>query len=158
MISRIVSGKIIKNYKLQKTTQISLGFSRKRFGKKNQRDLSFQRRKYRSTQSKLQKEVTELFLRDDVSRLTAGKNQTITRGKAKMQKRFLNDTIKNQHHKFLLENPSSQLSYALFCLMRPFWVVHPSISDRETCLCKISRTYPSLCRSFILSSFLAQLT
>ena len=65
------------------------------------------------------------------------KNQTITRGKAKMQKRFLNDTIKNLHHKFLLENPSIQLSYALFCFMRPFWVVHPSISDRETCLCKI---------------------
>ena len=21
--------------------------------------------------------------------------------------------------------------------MRPFWVVHPSISDRETCLCKV---------------------
>lgn len=63
----------MKHYKLQKTTQTSLGLSRKRFGKSNQSELTFQRRKYRSTQSKLQKKVQELFLREDVSRLTAGK-------------------------------------------------------------------------------------
>ncbi|KAK0147775.1 hypothetical protein N1851_012516 [Merluccius polli] len=36
MISRIASGKIIKNYKLQKTIQTSLGCSRNSFGKRNQ--------------------------------------------------------------------------------------------------------------------------
>ncbi len=137
MISRIVTGKIIKHYKLQKKTQTLLGFSRKRCGQTNRSGLSFQRKKYQSTQSKLQKKIEDFFLRDEVSRLTAGKKQTITRRKVKMQKRFLNDTLKNLHRKFLLENPSSHLSYTLFCCMRPFWVVQPSISDRETCLCKV---------------------
>lgn len=86
IISRIVSGKIIKNYKLQKTTQNSLGFSRKRF--RNQSEPIFQRRKYRSTQSKLQKKVQELFLRDDASRLTAGKNKPLQEEMQKFRKGF----------------------------------------------------------------------
>lgn len=58
-ISQIVSGKIIKNCKLQKTIQTTLGLSRKRFGKRNQNELTFQRRKYQTTQTKLQKTVQE---------------------------------------------------------------------------------------------------
>ena len=71
------------------------------------------------------------------SSLTAGKSQTVTRRKIKKQKRFLNDTMRNLHRRFLLESPDSRISYSLFCRMRPFWVVQPSIADRETCLCKL---------------------
>ncbi len=49
----------------------------------------------------------------------------------------MTDTMKNLHRKFLLENVSSKLSYTLFCRMRPYWVVHPTIADRDTCLCKV---------------------
>ena len=55
----------------------------------------------------------------------------------KMQKRFLVDTMKNLHRKFLAENNTSHISYASFCRLRPFWVVHPSLSDRDTCQCRL---------------------
>ncbi|KAK0143486.1 hypothetical protein N1851_018398 [Merluccius polli] len=73
--------------------------------------------------------------RDDVSRITTGCKQTLTRCKVKKQKRFLMDTMKNIHRKFLSEQ-MHMISYSLFCRLRPFWVVFPSLSDRDTCLCK----------------------
>lgn len=45
--------------------------------------------------------------------------------------------MKNLHRRFLLESPNCQISYSLFCRMRPFWVVQPSMADRQTCLCKV---------------------
>ena len=53
-----------------------------------------------------------------------------------MQKRLLSDSLLNIHRKFLTENPDKMISYSLFCKLRPFWVVHPSLEDRDTCLCK----------------------
>ena len=45
--------------------------------------------------------------------------------------------FKNLHQKFKGENPDIKISYSEFCKRKPFWVVHPSVRDRETCLCKI---------------------
>jgi len=86
---------------------------------------------------RLRREVKHFFVRDDVSRITAGKKETITKNKMKMQKRFLNDTLINLHRKFLAENPFLKISYSLFCQMRPFWVLIPSVKSRDTCLCKL---------------------
>ncbi|XP_030251615.1 uncharacterized protein LOC115568462 [Sparus aurata] len=54
-----------------------------------------------------------------------------------MQKRFLADTLQNIHRRFLAENPKQKISYSLFCHLRPFWVVNPTISERDTCMCKL---------------------
>lgn len=53
-----------------------------------------------------------------------------------MQKRLLLDSVKNLHLRFLAEQTNIQLSYSLFCTLRPYWVVHPTLADRETCMCK----------------------
>ncbi|XP_056454193.1 uncharacterized protein LOC130388732 [Gadus chalcogrammus] len=53
-----------------------------------------------------------------------------------MQKRLLVDSMKNLHLKFLAEQTNLRLSYSLFCTLRPYWVVHPTLADRETCMCK----------------------
>src|SRR5579872_390210 len=37
----------------------------------------------------------------------------------------------------MIENINDKISYALFCRLRPFWIVHPTESDRATCQCKI---------------------
>ena len=141
LIARIVSGKILKKYRFQKIIHDTLGVSAKRFCKNvntNGDEIAcFARKKYISTHLKLQDQVVAFYTRDDVSRSTAGKKQTVTKGKVKKQKRFMTDTMKNLHRKFLLENVSSKLSYTLFCRMRPYWVVHPTIADRDTCLCKV---------------------
>lgn len=57
--------------------------------------------------------------------------------KEKKQKCFLCDNVKNLHKHFLIENPATEISYSLFCRMKPFSVVTPTNTDRETCLCKV---------------------
>lgn len=56
---------------------------------------------------------------------------------AKKQKHFLSDSLKKPHSKFLLEQPQVKLFYSLFCRMRPYWIVFPTVQDRDTCLCKV---------------------
>lgn len=43
----------------------------------------------------------------------------------------------NLHLKFRAENNTSNISYPAFCQLRPFGVVHPSLSDRKSCQCKL---------------------
>jgi len=76
------------------------------------------------------------YTRDDISRMTAGKRETLTRKKCKMQKRVLVDTLLNTHLKFCSEFAQFRVSYSLFCQLRPFRVVPPTSQDRQTCLCK----------------------
>ena len=64
---------------------------------------------------RLRHDVKQFYLRDDVSRATAGKKETITKNKRKMQKRFITDHLQNLHCKFVSENPTVTISYALFC-------------------------------------------
>lgn len=80
--------------------------------------------------------IEELFTRDDNSRMTTGKKQTITKNKVKEQKRLLLDTMINLHEKFSSEYPKNNVSYATFTRHRQFWVRQPTAKDRETCACK----------------------
>ncbi|XP_058888822.1 uncharacterized protein LOC117972307 [Acipenser ruthenus] len=141
ILSKIVTGKIVKKYRLQKFAQDSFGFSKKRWQSNKQtsenESFTFVRRKVSRVTDEIKNNVASFYVRDDVSRITTGKKQTITQNKRKMQKRFLTDTMKNLHRKYLLENPNTSMSYSLFCHLRPFWAVHPTISDRDTCLCKL---------------------
>ncbi|KAL1258954.1 hypothetical protein QQF64_009531 [Cirrhinus molitorella] len=136
MITTLVTGKILKKYKLKYELREALAISRKQLTNSDQCILS-NKLKYRSLCHRLHNRVLSFMTRDENSRLTAGKSQTITRGKIKKQKRFLNDTMKNLHRRFLFESPDCKISYSLFCRMRPFWVVQPSIADMESCLCKV---------------------
>ena len=86
---------------------------------------------------KLKMQISQFYVRDDISRTTAGKKETITRNKVKMQKRFVWDTLENLHRKFMAENPNTSVSYSLFCRLRPFWVLLPDLKSRDTCLCKL---------------------
>ena len=75
------------------------------------------------------------FYRDDVSRITTGKKNTITRNRVKMQRRLLSDSLQNLHRKFISEG-GPDISYSFFCNLRPFYVVEPTELDRQTCQCK----------------------
>ncbi|CAH0555425.1 unnamed protein product [Brassicogethes aeneus] len=82
----------------------------------------------------VKKEIKEFFERDDVSRMTAGKKEYITFKKEQKQKRYLLETIKTLHNKFLGSVPY-HVSYQSFCRLKPFWVLKPKVEDRETCRC-----------------------
>lgn len=72
-----------------------------------------------------QQEQSDKFYEDNSnSRCAAGKKECITRKNIKKQKRFLLDSSKNLHQKFLSTN-SIIIGYSLFCRLHPFWVVEP---------------------------------
>ncbi|CAH1108130.1 unnamed protein product, partial [Psylliodes chrysocephalus] len=69
------------------------------------------------THSDLRKVVTQFYERDDNSRMCP-------------------ESLKNLHKKFASENSESvKLSYATFYKLRPFWVIIPTVHQRDTCLC-----------------------
>ena len=90
-----------------------------------------------SVGERLKQSVSEYFVRDDNSRQTAGKKETVTRNKEKKQKRILLDSMKILHDKYLAENPGSKLSYTLFTQLRPFWVCKPTLRDRKHVYVKV---------------------
>lgn len=103
IISKIITGKVLKKYRLQRFAQNSLGFSKKRW--KNEKNgkvnYTYQRKRNNRAVDGLMSRVRAFYSRDDVSRITTGKRQTLTRKKIKKQNRFLLDTMKNVHRKFL---------------------------------------------------------
>lgn len=139
ILSKVIAGKIIKKYRLGKYAHQEFGFSQKmmRANRKRPNSLDYHRKQQSNVITKAD-EITAHFLeRDDNSRTTTGKRDTITRKQLKMQKRLLSDSLKNLHLKFKAEKPNIKISYSEFCKRKPFWVVHPSVKDRETCLCKL---------------------
>lgn len=81
------------------------------------------------------KHVLDFLDKDDSSRLCPGKRDTITRKQEKRQKRYLNDSLINLHKDFCAELPQLKMSCATFCKLRPFWIVFPKVTDRDTCKC-----------------------
>jgi hypothetical protein len=128
-VRMMVANSMSRKYRVRRAIQKEFGFSKN--------DPNGQRKPYNSKSTKLQRCISNFYLRDDNSSATAGVNQTKTAKSVKMQKRLLLDSLKRLHEKFQAENPSAEVSYTLFCRHRPFWVLPPKESDRETCLCKI---------------------
>lgn len=93
--------------------------------------------KSKGSETELQTKIQKFFVRDDVSRNTAGKNETVTKAKEKRQKRYLLDSMKNLHKTFKQENLDVTCSYFYFTRNRPWHIKSPSIDGREMCLCKI---------------------
>ena len=135
IIAGVVRAKIYKKYRLQNSMYKEFEM-RPRVSKHQGPDARRKPRKDK-TSSQLQERVKQFLSRDDNSRMTPGKKETITRHKIKKQKRILNDDLKTLHSKFQSENGNrTKMSLSLFQRMRPFWIVKPSAKDRETCLCK----------------------
>lgn len=79
-------------------------------------------------------QLREFYERDDISKMTAGKNEIKTQNKQKKQRRYLLGTLRKLHLKYCQEG--GQLSFATFKRYRPFYVLPPKAEKRETCACK----------------------
>ncbi len=133
-IAKIITSKLMKKYKLKKTCQDVTGISTRRLSRSN---YSQYRARYKSKVFRFAPVVKAFYERDDNSRITTSKKDTITRKGEKKQRRLLMYTLSDLHKKFAVENPDMKISYATFCACRPLWVVTPTARDRETCLCKL---------------------
>lgn len=52
------------------------------------------------------------------------------------KKKYLTDTLTNLYKKYK-DNSNVKMSYQTFCKYRPFWILHPKESNRNTCACKV---------------------
>ncbi|XP_045775471.1 uncharacterized protein LOC123874272 [Maniola jurtina] len=78
--------------------------------------------------------ITDFFEDDSNSRIAADKKEYVKRAGITKQKRYISDTLINLHKKFL-KTHSCEVGYSTFCKNRPFWVVYPKESNRNTCSC-----------------------
>lgn len=75
------------------------------------------------------------FVRGEYSKLCPEKKDFIVKGREKKQKRIILGSIKQLHAKYLETDRSFKILTATFWRFKPFWVVLPKQSDRETCAC-----------------------
>jgi hypothetical protein len=78
-------------------------------------------------------EIQQFYLRDGISRNTAGKKETRTKHKEKEQIRYLTDTLNNLYQKYKSEG--GRYGFTTFYNNKPFYVLSPRLSSRNTCLC-----------------------
>lgn len=82
----------------------------------------------------LVKKVKTFYEKDTNSTEAAGKKQYITRNKIQKQKRYTTSSQKHLH-KIFMAKYQVKISFTFFCKHRPFWVLKPNSSQRDTCLC-----------------------
>ena len=138
IIAQVVISRISKKY--NKIAALSLGISKgKSTAFKSGRAVGslLTTKKWAASKNAeiMKQEIRKFYMRDDVSGSTTGKKETITKNQEKKQKRFLTDTLENLYRRFMSEY-HGKVSYNLFCRLRPYWMLIPSVSDRNTCLCK----------------------
>jgi hypothetical protein len=101
---------------------------------KSDSPLKYSRKKKQGVTDTLSNHLLNFFEDDTVSRMCPGKKDFVRRGKTKVQRRILLDTLQNLHKRFE-EERNVKISYKSFTRSRPFWVTYPKKSDRDTCAC-----------------------
>ena len=136
-LTKLVASRI-KKYWLRKSAHTALGIPRKAL-KSVQSDklLQYNRKEHTSLGRRISEKLKSFFTRDDNSRITTSKQDTVSKSGMKVQRRLLTDTLGRLHDRYITENPDNQISYSLFCKLKPFYVQAPTNQDRETCLCKL---------------------
>ena len=95
------------------------------------------RKTYNSIGRRLAECVKTFLCRDDNSRLTTSKHDTVSVHGKKLQRRLLTESLGRLHKKFCSEDSNNKMSYSLFCKLKPKDTVAPTTKDRETCLCEL---------------------
>lgn len=133
IVQKVVSGKIMKKYRMQSVMERSTNLNRR----KNLANKDMRNEKKRILKTKadiIMREVTEFLGRDDNSRVLPGKADAVKIGANKKQKRVLNDYLHNLHLKFTAESTCS-VSLATFCRLRPPFICLVNFASRSVCLC-----------------------
>ena len=135
-IRRILSGKILRKYKLIKYAAAKTGSDRRKLCRSKSKVLNFEKNK-RGFDPDVYEQVLEFYARDDVSTALPGKRDAkkVKKRKARLQKRSLNDYLSNLYEKLKAEKPYLKVSFSSFAKMRPANYVLANFVNRRSCLC-----------------------
>lgn len=134
LVRKVIGTKILRKYRVQKYFSNILSYKSNKLDESN---LDYSRKKHTiRSKAKVNKMLQAFFQEDNVSKMCPGKRDYVKKGKLKVQRRILLDTLKNLHKRFMEEN-CCKISYSKFARGRPFWVTYPNARDRDTCACDI---------------------
>ncbi len=85
IISKLVSGQIVKKYRMQKYGQSAISLPRRRWKTLDGNALSFSHKEKRRIPTHIKLSIRAFYGRDDVSQVTTGRKQTITRKSKKTE-------------------------------------------------------------------------
>lgn len=131
----VLSGNLLVKYRLHKKVAKILPYKRNKIMVKNNGKMNCNKRRYNPLKEIAKYKVRDFFESSRISRMCPGKANVITKKKNKKQKRLLNYSLKSCYSQFQKLNPSHLISFTTFYKCKPFWVVQPSLKDRETCAC-----------------------
>ena len=123
VLNKIITGKIMKKYRLIRYASTKTGVSRRKTRSKIPEDQS--------------QDIKQFYLRDDVSTALPGKNDATKVGEVRVQTRTLTDYLHQLHTKFCSENPAKSVSLTKFQRLRPENCRLVNFTNRSTCLCKV---------------------
>ena len=135
-IRRVISGQILRKYKLICYTAMQTLTDRGKLSKTKSKTIDLEKQK-RGFQPELHNQVLDFYRRDDVSIVLPGKRDVKKIGKKKpsIQKRVLSDYLSNFYEKFVAENTNVKISFSTFARMRPTNFVLANFANRQSCLC-----------------------
>ena len=117
-ITRLVSGEILRKYKLIKYASAKTGNNCRKVCWSTRKILHVQATKHRFI-PKIHAEVLRFYACDDNSTALPGKGGAKQMKKAQIQKRSLNDYLSNLYLNIKAEQSNLKLSFATFAKMRP---------------------------------------
>lgn len=124
-VTNVIVNQNFKKYKL--SNEVKSFISKKKLSK----GILSESLKKKSCLSIKEGSQVKQFLEDDQnSTMCPGKKDT----KKKMQKRYLSAPLKILHQKYC-EKFLSKISFETFKKLKPFWIVKPKLSCRDTCAC-----------------------
>jgi hypothetical protein len=136
--SRLLSGKVIKKYRLLRECK---GILFPRVSVKGRKwigdNASILKVNFKGNSCDIRKKeaVVNYFLSEDASHATPGKKDFVIVNKEKLPKRYLNGPMNTLYPRFLRQC-GLVVSYSTFCNNKPENVVYPKFSGRDTCLCE----------------------
>lgn len=134
IISKVLGGHVVKKYKMVHRMSSIISPHRLRTANARSALKAHKKKRLLKKMTEVKSQVKSFLTDDENSILAPGKKDTITVRKQSMQKRYLKDSLKNLHKKFT-KNVFYSISFATFCRYKPFYVLKPNLSSRDTCLC-----------------------
>ncbi|XP_063233360.1 uncharacterized protein LOC134537058 [Bacillus rossius redtenbacheri] len=133
IFTKVISGRILKKYRMLTHTKHFLPLKLHLANKRRSHELIYERQKKASIEF-MKRKVSDFLEHEGNSTLCPGKKDVVSRNGKQQQKRYLNNTLKNLHAKFL-QAENFRISYSSFCRYKPSWIVPRKVHERDTCLC-----------------------
>ncbi|CAH0547039.1 unnamed protein product [Brassicogethes aeneus] len=134
ILGACISSSIYKKYRVQ--SEATSIVSRHILKKHLKSQINHVKKRQLRTQQmmSIRRQIENFFLEDENTIPAPGKRDTITKRKITKQKRYLTTTLKILYKKYV-DQLKSKISFSTFCRLRPFYVLKPRVSNRDTCLC-----------------------